>query len=106
MNNFRFLQWNGNVVREEGGICNAPFKQRKDSICYFSAAVQLMFHSFSTGMKKQLLLYDVMTTSGDIDVIGKVLDVSEMLYQGKNISYDAKTSMRLATQATVDKKWY
>lgn len=35
MNNFRFLQWNGNVVREEGGICNAPFKQRKDSICYF-----------------------------------------------------------------------
>lgn len=70
---------------------------------FFSAAVQLMFHSFSTGMKKQLLLYGVMTTSGDIDVIGKVLDVSEMLYQGKNISYDAKTLMRLATQATVDK---
>ncbi len=104
VNNFPLLEWDGIGVKEEGGICNAPSKQMKNSICYFSSAVQLMFRSFSRFMKKRLFLYDSSTTVGDINVIMKVLEIADDLFQGKNIPYDEKTSARLATQATVDKR--
>lgn len=103
INNVPLLEWDGIGVKEEGGICNAPPKQKKNSICYFSAAVQLMFRSFSHSMKKRLFLYDLSTNVGDIDNMMKVLEIAADLFKGKNIPYDVKTSARLATKATVDK---
>ena len=41
------------ILSEAGGIWNAPAVNVKDSICYFSAAIQLMFRSFCHFVKKK-----------------------------------------------------
>lgn len=96
------MEWDDSILSEAGGIWNAPPVNVKDSICYFSAAIQLMFRSFCHFAKKKFSLYHTFMAAEDVRYVGDVIKYVEPLLRGQSIPYDIRTSLRLARNAIAD----
>jgi hypothetical protein len=94
--NLPCLEWEGSTNSEGGGICNAPRRAVKVSICYFSSAVQLLFRCISHSFKKKMPMYDAEITADDLRNMQHIVNIVNRLHNGENIPFDTNFSPKLA----------